>query len=142
MNSLKKNATMIKQILYVFLASVLVITSLSVYILSISVYEGGFDANVDYLVIMIVSIIFLVYCIYAIVKSEKDLTIPRIITLALTSAIGGLYTLGVFFKALNKAIVKGKEFIYTDYQLYLYIGIVALTLTAIAVFQYLETKKD
>ncbi len=142
MNKLKKNATMIKQILYVFLASVLVLTSLTVYILSIEAYEGGFDANVDYLVIMIVSIIFLTYCIYSIVKSDKNQIMPRIITLALTSSIGGLYSLGVFFKALNKAIVKGKEFIYTDYQLYLYIGIVALTLTAIAVFQYLETKKD
>lgn len=142
MNKLKKNATMIKQILYVFLASVLVLTSLTVYILSIEAYEGGFDANVDYLVIMIVSIIFLTYCIYSIVKPDNNQIMPRIITLALTSSIGGLYSLGVFFKALNKAIVKGVEFVYTSYQLYLYIGIVALTLTAIAVFQYLETKKD
>ena len=58
MNSLKKNATVIKQVLFVVLASILVLTSLSVYILSIEVYEGGFDASVDYLVIMIISIIF------------------------------------------------------------------------------------
>ncbi len=142
MNKLVKNSSLIKDILFIILGSVLVLTSLSVYILSIVPYDGGFDASLDYLVILICSIIFLVYCIYAIVKSERNLTIPRILTLGLCSSIGGLYSLGVFFKAMTKALAKGKEFVYTSYQMYLYIGIVALILTLIAVFEYLETKKD
>ena len=69
MNKLVKNASLIKDILFIILGSVLVLTSLSVYILSIVPYDGGFDASLDYLGILICSSIFLVYCIYAIVKS-------------------------------------------------------------------------
>lgn len=142
MNKLKKNATTIKQILFVFLAGVLFLTSLTVYILSIEAYEGGFDASMDYLVFTVLSIIFLIYTIYTVVKSDKDLTMPRILTLGLCSAVGGLYSLGIFFKSLAKIISKGDVFVFTDYQLYLYAGIVGITLTIIAFFQYLEAKKD
>jgi len=142
MNKLKKNATTIKQILFVSLAAVLFLTSLTVYILSIEAYDGGFDASMDYLVFMVLSLVFLIYTVYAIIKSDKDLTMARILTLGLCGAIGGLYSLGVFFRSLAKVLSKGNEFVFTDYQIYLYAGIVGLILTVIAFFQYLEAKKD
>ena len=135
-DKLIKNSTTIKQLLFVFLASVLVITSLTVYILSIVAYEGGFDANVDYLVYLILSIIILIHSIYGIVRPNGNLVYAKILTLGLVSSIGGLYSLGQFFKKLTKG------YDYVDIQLYLYMGIICLILVAIALFEYLETKKQ
>ena len=135
-DKLIKHSSTIRQLLFVFLAAVLVVTSLSVYILSIEVYDGGFDASTDYLVYLILSTIILIYSIYVIVRPNGNLVMGRIITLGLTSTIGGLYSLGQFFKKLTKGSA------YVDIQLYLYMGIICVTLVAIAVFEYLETKKD
>lgn len=142
MNKLKENATLIKELLFVFLATVLVITSLTVYILSINVSEYGFDANLDYLTFLIIAIIFLVYTILVIVKKEMNEKFGKIFTLGLCSCIGGLYSIGIFFKKISSALVNKTEFIYTDNQLYLYVGIVCMILTAISIFQYFEYKNN
>lgn len=129
-----KNNQLIIKILFIVLGAVLFLTSLSLFIQSIYVYDGGFEANQDYVVSMLISAIILVYTIYNL-KGKKLREAKNYVILS-TSIIISAYSLGKFIKAL----VKGKKFV--DNQVYLYAGLVALVLLLIGIFEYLDIKKN
>ena len=116
MNKIKENSTLIKKILFIVLAGVLFVTSLALFIQSIESYDGGFDANKDYVVCMIISLIILAYALYLLFSKNPKVNNGRILTVAISSAIACAYSLGVFFKG----VAKGKE--YAGIQIYLYAG--------------------
>ncbi len=136
MNKIKENSALIKKILFIVLAGVLFITSLTLFIQSIESYDGGFDANKDYVVCMIISLIILAYAIYLLISKNQNSTLGRQITIGTSCAIACAYSLGVFFKG----IAKGKE--YAGIQIYLYAGIVTLLVLFIVGLDYLESKKS
>ena len=87
-------------------------------------YGTDISFNEDYLIALFVMIIFTVYTAYNLFsKSVRDCS--SIVGLSI-SALISFYSLGHFFKALFKALNKGKEFIFTSYQNYLYIGLFTL----------------
>ena len=137
MNKIKENASLIRNILMIVLASVLVITSMALYFQSIEAYDGGFDSNLDYVIATLISIAILAFTIYAIVcKDKNNLNGAKNTLLSTTSFLVTGYSLGKFIKGL----VKGKEF--AELQIYFYAGIVALILVSICVINYIESKKD
>lgn len=102
------------------------------------------EFNEDTVVFMIIGLIVIVYSLVALFKNAK-VQKEFNITGALISAILCFYPLGVFFNALFKAISKGKEFIFGDYQNYLFMGVIflcALVFMIISLVQLYKKEKE
>ena len=96
-------------------------------------YGTDISFNYDYAIMIIGGLILISYMAYKLYlyinKSQiinYDLEIGTTISLLVS-----FYTLGIFFKALFKALSKGKEFDYLGNQLYLYLGIGGLIIAII-----------
>lgn len=130
---MKSNYPLIKKILIIVLTSIIFITSTVLFIQSISAYSGeygsGFDANLDYVVVMLVSLCAVLVSIYNL-KGTKVKEVVNTTVLATSIVVSG-YSLGKFIKSL----VKGAK--YVDCQTYFYAGLVALALVAVATIEYL-----
>ena len=135
------------KIALVCFGGVLTLFALILFCQSFQVYDDGWgtdvSSNEDLLVGLIVSIIVLTYSIINLVskKTEDEIAFNKYISFSVASGLISLYSFGKFFKNLAKAISKGKEFVYADYQNYLYLGIVLLPLLIYSIFKVLEKKK-
>lgn len=133
MNQIKKNSELIKRCLIIALSVVILASSLALFFLSLETYEGGFDANMDYIVLLFCGIALFIYGTYSVyaLKKEKSLHMMYYGCFGAISVLTGFYPLGVFFKAL----AKNKPFI--ENQEYLYIGIMGLIMLSYLIFSYL-----
>lgn len=143
MKNIKNNANFLKKILLIVVFAVLFITSLVMFIQSVALYDDGYgtdySANTDFIVVMLVSVIFIAFSIYNLV-SKKDKYPAKILSLGVSFTLISFYSLGIFFKKLAKAISKGKEFGYIENQVYLYAGIIGLIVICAVVFDYFDHK--
>lgn len=135
-----KNKNLVISILVLIAMIFVFVASLIGYILSIEAYDGGFDANTDYIVYMFSSLILLGYMIYhlynTIKKINENKTILPIV-IAFTSALIGFYFIGCTFKAIAK-----NNFTFKEYYEQIFIGIAYLILMIASIFKYFNTKKD
>ncbi len=122
--------------------------SLASFIMSYEFYQDEYGTDIsfneDTVVFMIIGFIVIVFSLIALFKNEK-VQKELNITGALISAILCFYPLGVFFKALFKAISKEKEFVFADYQNYLFVGIIflcALVFMIISLVQLYKKEKE
>ncbi|MCM1131501.1 MAG: hypothetical protein NC310_06700 [Roseburia sp.] len=138
MEKLKKNSELIKRCLIILLAGVLMASSIVLFSLSLEVYEGGFDADMDSIVLFFCGVALLVYGIYSVYALEKGLSTQAIYygSFGAISVLIGFYPLGVFFKAM----AKHKPFI--ENQEYLYIGILGIVMIVYLIFSYISERKD
>lgn len=109
--------------------------SLYYYIVSFSFYsdEYGTDIsfNSDYVILLLVLSLSLGYLIYLLINDLKNNKIKfNYIIPSTQMGILSFYSLGVFFKQMNK----NKPFV--DYQIYLFFGIVTLILMAYFIVRY------
>lgn len=138
MKQLKKNSELIKRCLIILLAVVLMASSIALFSLSLEVYEGGFDADMDSIVLFFCGVALLVYGIYSVYALKKGLSTQAIYygSFGAISVLIGFYPLGVFFKAM----AKHKSFI--ENQEYLYIGILGIIMIAYLIFSYISEHKE
>ncbi|MDE7213429.1 MAG: hypothetical protein K2N42_02500 [Anaeroplasmataceae bacterium] len=138
MKQLKKNSELIKRILIILLSLVVMASSLTLFALSIDTYEGGFDADMDYIVLLFCGVFLLIYGSYSVYAYKKNLSCQNVYygSFGAISVLMGFYPLGVFFKAM----AKHKAFI--DNQEYLYIGILGLVMIAYLIFSYISEHKE
>ena len=131
----------LKNISLILIGFISFVFSLVKYIGSIEKYkdEYGLDLsfNNDYVIAIIVSIFILTLGIILLVstlsKKEHSKLLSPICGVS-CSALISFYSLGYFFKQLNKAFENKDEFDYVSYQNYLYIGIVVLCVLLFFVF--------
>lgn len=139
MNKLQK----IKLIFSIIIAGFVTTISLILFIQSFSVYkdEWGTDIsfNSDYVVALLVGIALLMN---AIVSIKTGSEVSNCICGITISFLICFYPLGVFFKALNKAMLKNAKFDFIGNQAYLYIGILGLLILIYYIISYLEIKKN
>ncbi len=139
-----KNKTKITLVCF---AGILTIFALMLYCQSFSVENDGWGTDVstneDLLIGLLVSIIILTYSIINLVskKTEEEIQFSKYVSFSVATGLISLYSFGKFFKVLGKTLSKGKEFVFTDYQTYLYLGIVLLPLLVYSIFKVLEKKK-
>ncbi|MDE7105958.1 MAG: hypothetical protein K2O22_02200 [Anaeroplasmataceae bacterium] len=138
MKQLKRNSELIKRCLIILLAVVLMAFSITFFCLSLAVYEGGFDADMDSIVMFFCGVALLVYGIYSVYALKKGLSVHTIYygSFGAISVLIGFYPLGVFFKAM----AKHKPFI--ENQEYLYIGILGVIMIAYLIFSYISEQKE
>ncbi|MDE6407740.1 MAG: hypothetical protein K2K48_00490 [Anaeroplasmataceae bacterium] len=138
MKQLKKNSELIKRILIILLSLVLMISSITIFALSLETYEGGFDADMDSIVLFFCGVALLVYGIYSVYALKKGCSMQTIYygCFGAISVLMGFYPLGVFFKAM----AKNKPFI--ENQEYLYIGILGIIMIAYLIFSYISEHKE
>ncbi len=107
-------------------------------------YERDFEFDMNAAIGILLSISFLIYGAYSLVQDKKNLSNRQgyNVMITLIPFLIGSYSISVFFKALIKAVVKDKEFVYSSYQIYLYIGIIAFIFFAYGVVSYLEYKRN
>lgn len=122
--------------------------SLANFIMSYEFYQDEYGTDIsfneDTVVGMIIGLIVIAFSLIALFKNDK-VQKELNITGALISAILCFYPLGVFFKALFKAISNNKEFIFADYQNYLFIGVIflcALVFMIISLVQLYKKEKE
>ncbi len=127
--------TLARKILFILIPSIVFITSLALYAQSIEGYEGGFDANFDYVIVMAISLIWVGFGVFLVVKPNEDTFNAKLLSVVVTGAIFGFYSLGLFFKGL----AKHKEF--SGIQIYLYAGLVGVAILAYSIVLYFENKK-
>lgn len=132
---MKTSLALTKKILLLAIPCVIFITSLILYIQSIEKYDGGFDANFDYVIVMGAALIWGAYELISILKPAADLVNAKIVVLLTDGALLGFYSLGMFFKG----VVKHKEF--TSIQTLLYAGIIGVLVCAYGVISYFEENK-
>ena len=138
MKQLKKNSELIKRSLIILLSLVLIASSITLFALSIEVYEGGFDADMDYIVLLFCGIFLMIYGAYSVYGYRKNKSCQTMYygTFGAISVLMGFYPLGVFFKAM------AKHKSYLDNQGYLYIGLLGLIMIAYLIFSYLSDHKE
>ncbi|MDE6656935.1 MAG: hypothetical protein K2J85_08085 [Anaeroplasmataceae bacterium] len=138
MKQLKKNSELIKRILIILFAGVLIGISIALFALSIEVYEGGFDADMDTIVLFFCGVALLVYGIYSVYALKKKISDKTIYygAFGAISVLTAFYPLGVFFKAM----AKHKPFLAN--QEYLYIGILGVIMIAYLIFSYISDQKE
>ena len=134
MMKLKKNSEFIKRCLLILFGLVLMISAIVLFSLSIEAYEGGFDADMDSIVLCLCGVALFVYGIYSVyaLKKNKSTQIAYYGAFGAISVLLAFYPLGVFFKAM----AKHKPFI--ENQEYLYIGILGIVFIAYLLFHYLS----
>ncbi|MDE6661411.1 MAG: hypothetical protein K2J93_06280 [Anaeroplasmataceae bacterium] len=138
MKQLKKNSELIKRILIILLALVIMGSSVALFALSIEVYEGGFDADMDDVVLLFCGVFLLIYGSYSVYAYKKNLSCQNVYygSFGAISVLMGFYPLGVFFKAM------AKHKPYADNQEYLYIGILGLVMIAYLIFSYISKQRQ
>ena len=103
---------------------------------------SGVDLNYDYVIAMIVSLIVLFFAIQTIINEGSSTFIYTSVIFGIVNVIVVSYSLGVFFKALNKALSKHKEFAFNDYSKYLFSSIaIIIVYTLVVVISYIVKKK-
>lgn len=137
MNHLRKNSELIKRSLIILFAGILITVAIVLFSLSIEPYDGGFDADMDSIVLLFCGIALLIYGIYSVyaLKKNKSLQIAYYGSFGAISVLISFYPLGVFFKAM----AKNKPFI--ENQEYLYVGILGLVMIAYLIFSYMSEQK-
>lgn len=99
----------------------------------------------DYLALMLTCVVLIIYSVYVLymdIKAKTKNPLANLTSIGLISAITFCYPLGVFFKELAKALSKGNDFAYTDYQWYLYLSIIGLAFLVYAIISYIEYRKN
>ena len=146
-----------KHILFLCFGAAILIFSLVIFILSKQdsgtysyplvngqeFYERDFEFDMNAVIGILLSISFLIYGAYSLIQDKKNLSNKQgfHVMITLIPFLIGSYATSVFFKALIKAGIKEKEFPYTAYQTYLYIGIVSFIFFAYGILSYLDFKK-
>lgn len=133
-----------KKILNIIIGIVTIIVSLVLFIQSYQKYadESGTDIsfNNDYVITLLLGIVIMVY---GIITLKEDNAVYYNISGMIMGFLPGAYSLGVFLKALNKAILDTKvKFDFAGHQLYLYIGIIGLLVFVFYLCGYLDNKKS
>lgn len=147
-----------KHILFICFGAAIFICSLVVFILSKQdsgayswelsngneFYERDFEFDMNAAIGILLSISFLIYGFYSLSQEKKNLSNEQgyKVMITLIPFLIGSYSISVFFKNLVKCIVKNKEFVYTTYQIYLYIGIIAFIFFAYGILYVLDKKKN
>ncbi len=138
MNKLLKTKNILNMIIGVFV----IITSLIMFIKSYEIYkdDAGTDIsfNSDYVISMLIGIIIFVHGVLSMKEANK---VTSIICGVTASFLIGLYPLGIFFKALSKALSKGATFDFIGNQTYLYTGILGLIMLGYYIVSYYYYKK-
>lgn len=99
-------------------------------------YESDVYLNQNYAIGIILGIILLIYgayALYKVIKENKDTTLALFVSLSVASGIVGVYSFQVFFKELISCQVKGKDFKYLDFQMYLYMALLFIAILAVSV---------
>lgn len=132
---MNKYNKIIKRSLIILFAIIIIVFSIFNFILSIEPYDGGFEADLDYIILLMCGLSILIYGILNIYSLKKnfDLKIAYYSCFGVISVLISFYFLGCFFKAL----AKNKPFI--DNQIYLYTGLLGLIMIIYLIFRY---KKD
>lgn len=132
----------VKEILNLSVAIFIIVWSLIMLIFSCDIYsdEYGTDIsfNSDYIVIFLIGIITLGYSVFY--NHLNNNNIYQICMLIGTFIVSS-YSLGVFLKALNKALIKKVSFDFINNQMYLYIGVTCLLMFLYYLVDYLIIKK-
>ena len=138
MKQLKKNSELIKRILIILLSVVIMGSAMALFALSIETYVGGFDADMDSIVLFFCGVFLLIYGSYSVYAYKKNLSCQNVYygSFGAISVLIGFYPLGVFFKAM------AKHKPYLENQEYLYIGILGLVMIAYLIFSYLSDHKE
>lgn len=145
---MNKNYNLAKNITLIVIGALCFIFSLVGFIQSYAYYDDGFGVDIsfdnDYFVMMIVSLILIIYSTYILYMDKKCRPLNKnayYASCGLIGVISACYPLGVFFKALTKALSKNQEFDYIANQTYLYISIIGIAITLYVLFSYLSNKK-
>lgn len=147
-----------KHIIFISFSATLFIFSLVMYILSKTdsgvynwtlsngkeFYEQDISFNMDFVIGILVSLTLIMFGIYNFIQDKKNLDNKKgiAVTITIIPLLISSYSLSTFFKALVKASVKHKEFVYSLYQSYLYIGIIALVFLAYSILYIIEYRKE
>ena len=103
---------------------------------------SGIDLNYDYVIGILAALVILFYAIHTLILESMATFKTAAISFGLANAIIVTYAFGVFFKALNKAISKGKEFDFNAYSKYLIASIsIIVVYTLVFVISYIIKKK-
>jgi len=132
---MKSNFQLLKKIMLIVLPAIIICTSIAFYIQSMEFYDGGFDSDLDYIVVLIVAVEYLGLAIYNF-KNPADIQEKRSLIIMTSSAVLFAYPLGKFIKNL----IKNNGF--QSSQQYLYVSIFALALLVYGIFDYLDYKKN
>ena len=133
-----------KNILLIAIPALIIIFNLVFYIQSYSFYQDEWGTDIsfdsDYLVYMLCGVALLIPAVLQATKgySKENYLIGGVVV----GSLLGFYPLGVFFKTLFKAIIKGKEFSFADNQAYLYIGIIGCVLLAYVIVSIIDYRKE
>lgn len=105
-------------------------------------YERDIEFDKNAVIGMLIGISFIIYSIYTLLQAKKNLSNEKgyLVMINIVPMLVGFYSLSVFFKELVKSGVKHYEFSYAGYQLYLYIGIIALLFLAYGILNAIEYK--
>ena len=134
----------VKKALLIAIPALIIIFNLAMYIQSYTYYsdEWGTDISFDsdYLVYMICGIALL---IPAVIDARRgNATLEYNVSGIVIGSLLGFYPLGVFFKALFKAMSKDKPFDFVGNQMYLYIGIIGVVFLAYMIYSFIDYKKE
>lgn len=148
MNKYLKNKKMILfiNVFFLIVASFLLIYGLVKYIQSYSFYQDEYGTDIsfnnDYLIMLLGGLMMLTYNIYSLkvnLSSHKDEYFEIFITTF--HALFSFYPLGVFFKALFKAISKNKSFDFQGNVIYLVLGLIFLIYLIISICLCIQNYK-
>lgn len=138
MKHLKKKSELIKRGLIILVGALLMIFAITLFALSIESYEGGFDADMDYVVLCLCGMSLFIYGIYSVyaLRKNKSLQIAYYGSFGAISVLLAFYPLGVFFKAMakNKSFLENQE--------YLYIGLLGIVFILYLIFSYMSENKE
>ena len=142
-----KKDRLVAGILLIASAVVLFTAALIRFIQSFEKYDDGYGMDLgfdsDHLIMMITSTILIVYFSCELYHDMKKTPNPFTATYALlfTSAIISFYATGTFLKPLLKAVSKGTEFHFYEFQVYFYSAIFGFVLLAYSLVRYFSEKK-
>ena len=134
----------VKKALLIAIPALIIIFNLVMYIQSYTYYsdEWGTDISFDsdYLVYILCGIALLIPAIIDVRRGNARFQYN--VSGVVIGSLLGFYPLGVFFKALFKAISKGKPFDFIENQMYLYIGIIGIVFLAYMIYSLIDYKKE
>ena len=129
----------IKYVIMICLSAILVVFSLVFVILSFEKYDDGYGVDYsfdyDWIMALIVSIGLIIYSLFSFRNYQKQESNKNnnIITILTLNTLVCFYDLGVFFKALFKAISKGNKFNFSEYVYYFIFGLLFLISTIVII---------
>lgn len=143
MNKSKNKLICIKNMFNILLGAVIIIISFILFVKSFEIYKDNSGTDISFNNTYVISLLIgIVVTIYGIIRIKNDKLIYYHISGIIISSLLGCYALGTFFKALGKAISKKRDFIFSDYQAYLYIGIVGLLILGYYITAFAISKKE